>query len=638
MGKETYSETLISLAMLKVNADVEGKDYIEYLVPFVQAVLAEHNPSPVTAQATTDLLFQDFGLRVTDRGCELVLRRLEKRQILQKINYQYQISKLPKSGDIRLKREEAQKRLEEFIASLIDFAARSFSFEWTTEDAKSAFIHYLSKFSIECLKAFQLGTALPRVNDPDPKNVYACAAFIRDLKETANPLFEAVIVYVKGHMLANALICPDLAQVTTKFSGVKFYLDTPVILKLLDLQGHHEKRAAEELLEVVVALRGEFYVFEHTFQEVFRVIQGAEMHLDDPKGRGRIVSEARLRNLSKSDLAMIRTNLEEVLKQHSVRKIDTPDYSLSFQIDEKLLAETIDDDIDYLNEKALAYDVNSIRSVYALRKGKEPTKLEDANAVLVTSNGALARAAYEYGREVESSREVSSVITDFSLANIAWLKAPLKSPEFPRLELLASCYAAMEPKASLWNLYLSEIDKLRESGQVSADMHAVLRYSLKAKEELMNLTLGSEEDFSQRTVTQIIQRVSSELSKEKQKEIEAERLARQAEARGRERELSLRREIEDRVKARVSKVSAISSAVIMVMAAFLIVTGSVYLAFFSGNFVEWPLGTRIVLGLAVTVVFVWGILDLILGVSVRDASRNLNEWLRRKLEKWLLPG
>ena len=128
-----------------------------------------------------------------------------------------------------------------------------------------------------------------------------------------------------------------------------------------------------------------------------------------------------------------------------------------------------------MNPRALEYDVNSVRSIYALRHGKTPARLEDAGVILVTSNSALARATFEYGREHESSRAVSAVMTHFSLANVAWLKAPLKAPDLPELEVIAACYAALEPAPPLWNRYANEIDKLRALGGMSADDHQLLR-------------------------------------------------------------------------------------------------------------------------------------------------------------------
>ena len=122
--------------------------------------------------------------------------------------------------------------------------------------------------------------------------------------------------------------------------------------------------------------------------------------------------------------------------------------------------------------------------------------------MLVTNNSGFARAAFEYGREQEASREVSSVITDFSLANMAWLKAPLGAPSIPVTELLAFAYAALEPSTVLMDKYLKEVEKLEAQGEISARDHQVLRSSQLAHAELMNLTLGEEGALTEQTVSE----------------------------------------------------------------------------------------------------------------------------------------
>ena len=99
------------------------------------------------------------------------------------------------------------------------------------------------------------------------------------------------------------------------------------------------------------------------------------------------------------------------------------------------------------------------------------------------------------------------MITDFSLANMAWLKAPLGAPAVPMTELLAFSYAALEPPMGLWEKYLSEIDKLTEQGKITARDHQLLRSSWLASEELVNLTLGEEDALTEQTITETLKRV-----------------------------------------------------------------------------------------------------------------------------------
>jgi hypothetical protein len=139
--------------------------------------------------------------------------------------------------------------------------------------------------------------------------------------------------------------------------------------------------------------------------------------------------------------------------------------------------------------------------------------------VLVTSNSGFARAAWDYGQRYEASREVSSVITDFSLANMAWLKAPLGAPTLPTTEVLAFSFAALQPSKDLLNKYLTEIDKLEKQGRITERDHQLLRSSTLAQEELMRLTLGDEDALTAETVAETLRRVTVEIKKEETSKI-----------------------------------------------------------------------------------------------------------------------
>ncbi|MEW6684487.1 MAG: hypothetical protein AB1451_16450 [Nitrospirota bacterium] len=145
--------------------------------------------------------------------------------------------------------------------------------------------------------------------------------------------------------------------------------------------------------------------------------------------------------------------------------------------------------------------------------------------MLVSSNTAFARAAYEYGKQHDQSCAVSSVITDFSLANMAWLKAPMGAPSVPMTEVLAYSYAALRPSKDLLDRYLTEIDKLQKQGRISERDHQLLRSSTVALEELMRLTLGDEAALTEETVTETLRRVSAEIRKEENEKVREEQEA-----------------------------------------------------------------------------------------------------------------
>ncbi|EQD75106.1 hypothetical protein B1B_02307 [mine drainage metagenome] len=333
---------------------------------------------------------------------------------------------------------------------------------------------------------------------------------------------QVLLILVQGHMLANALLCPDLQNAPKTYKGVTFYLDTPLLVQRLGLEGEPKKRAAQELIELVKNLGGVVAAFSHSCEELSYVLRSAADHIESRNGRGAIIFEARRSRLTKSDLLLLAMKADELLTEVGIKVLRTPSYTEEFQIDESSFEQALDDEVSYFNQHAKEYDINSVRSIHVLRANTAPASLEKARAVLVSSNAGFARAAYEYGKQHDESWAVSSVITDFSLANMAWLKAPMGAPSVPKTELLAYSYAALHPPKALLDKYLTEIDKLHNQGRISERDHQLLRSSTIAQEELMRLTLGDDAALTEETITETLRRVSDEIRKEESYKVKQE--------------------------------------------------------------------------------------------------------------------
>ncbi|ABK17585.1 hypothetical protein [Syntrophobacter fumaroxidans] len=508
--------TLVSLAILKVDLDETNRDYLDYMQSLVVHVLNAHKPDLVTDDIISQLLLQDFGLQIPLRGSQLVLRRMVKKGLLQKTNNLYTISGNLPLVDFHEKRKSAQRNISDVYEHLKLFVKSIYGFDWSESDISRALFAFLSRFGVDFLRAYVFKTSLPHVPLSAPREQYIVGKFIKTLHEEDNPVFDSVIILVKGHMYSNALVCPDLESIEKKFNKLTFYIDTALALNYLKLQGDEEHQIAEELFSLIRHLKGKIAIFEHTIDEIRRVLLGAEQKLDDPLAEGKLIQSMRRNEYKRSELILLRENLIEHLKEQKFIILPTPAYKIDLQISEAELEEAISSKVHYRNPDAIKHDINSVRSIYVLRGGKVPRRLEDAVAVFVTTNTSFAEAAFEVGKNHNSTKEVSSVITDYSLANVAWLKAPLGAPELPTKELMAACYAAMEPTASLWTKYLRELDLLRLKGTLTPDDHALLRASPVVAKELMDLTLGNEEALSGGSIRIILERVKADLVKEKE--------------------------------------------------------------------------------------------------------------------------
>lgn len=522
--KSSTMNTLSSLSMLKVSIN-EGKDYLSYLHPYIvhilHLLLKEDMNVIVTDESVSKKLRNVFGFEIPLRTVQVLLKRLAKQKLLKRINHTYMINKLP-DDTIPRNKADVDRHISHVVREVMEFSKKYSRRNITEEEAHASIIAFLEQFSIPFLRSFQRGTALPTLSKKSSWEITLVANFIQKIK--INPeLFASFEKIVEGHMLANALLCPDLEEISDTYGKVIFYFDTPLLIELLGLEGSEKEDAAKELISLIHNLKGKVSYFSHTREEVISVVDYAIKHIDDDSCTMPVVLSSRINSLSKADLIVKRENMEEYLSLLAIHQTNTPSYDLKripLNFDEKEFENILLSKVNYRREKAASYDVKSVRSIYLLRNRHSASVVEKSKAILVSSNTEFARASAEYKENIEGNYAVPSVITDFSLANMAWLKAPQGAPSLPRKEILAFAYAALMPTQSFWGKVLDEADKLEKAGIISSRDHQLLRSSPNVIAELMGLTLGDDNALTAESILETVTRVSAEIRKE-----ETERLS-----------------------------------------------------------------------------------------------------------------
>lgn len=507
------TNTLTSLAILRVQVD-QNKDYLTYLEPFVLQILADSRVSVASTNAVAESLVQDFGLAIPERTVDVVLRRFTRRKILTRVNNELRITGTIPDPQLTEKYAEAQRHIHSVINGVKRFSLPSANPMEDDDQVIEAICAFLSEFDVSCLRSYLKGTAIPEIDAASSTEKVLVSDYVQSIHLNQPERFNSFLILVQGHMLANALVCPDLEHVRNSFSGVTFYLDTPLLIRSLGLEGGDKRKATVELIDLLKNLQGKVAAFTHSVEELHNVIQGAADNLESPGGRGAIIQEARQAGTTKSDLVILAETIDDELAQAGIEVELTPRYVESVQIDEHIFEQVLGDEVSYFNLRAKEYDVNSVRSIYVKRNKKRIQSLEKSHAILVTSNSAFAKAAWQYGQQYEPSQAASTVITDFTLANIAWLKSPMGGASIPTTQLMAFSYAALQPSGDLLNKYMNEIDRLEANGTISERAHQLLRSSPMVSKELMNLTLGDDQYVTSETVTQILERLTSEIEGE----------------------------------------------------------------------------------------------------------------------------
>ena len=520
------TNTLTSLAILKVNLD-HKRDYLDQFEPFIIQILLDNELKDITVENVSKYIDEKFGLTIPVKTVELILKRITRRYPVKKSHGSYNIIGQLPNPKIDIKRQKAKEHLDFAVTGLQDFSQDTLRPISDREEAVALICSFLTKFDITCLRAYLQGTAIPKLKEDNPADFILISNYIKHIQQNDIERFNSFLVFVQGNMLANALLCPDLHNAPKTYKNVTFYFDTSLIIKLLGFDGKSSQYAANELVDLIRNLGGKIAIFSHTFMEVKNVVLSAAEYIDSPEGRGGIVLEARRTGTSRSDLIIEAELIEQRFDEVGIEIENSPIPINKFQIDElKLEEELIRRRVFWRdNIQAREYDIKSVQSIYTIRANKSILSLEKSQAILVTDNEEFAKVAWSFGKTYSASSYVSSVITDFALANVAWLKRPMGAPSLPKAQVLAISYAALTPPEGFLKKLLKEIDKLQKEGKISEHKHQLAKITPAIREELMQFTLGQDTALTEETILHTIDHVYTEIKRE-----EIEKLVEEQEA------------------------------------------------------------------------------------------------------------
>ncbi|MBK1884411.1 hypothetical protein JIN85_18485 [Luteolibacter pohnpeiensis] len=515
--------SLSSLAMLSLRMS-DGEDYLDYLYGFVIEALNQIKAPTFDAAKVHEVIKLEFGLRIPIATLVIYLKRLKTKKLIEMTpdGHQFRAVNLPTSS-ISGDRSAASGRISEALYALKEYAKTNHALDWSDEHTAGALTEFVREYSIAFVRHSEFRSPLP---DPGPETAsehFVVSSFIRNSAESLTPVFESIKTLVESHILANALLCPDLKNKGTGYNGVVFVLDTRLLLKAFDLESMIDTESTRVLLDTIRRLKGVLCVLTETKDEIRSVLSGIRRGLQQGGARGPVVEELRKRGRGVADVILAESNLETNLKQLGVTTLSSPGYDQStyrFQIDEAGLRAELEEELGYDLGKAADHDVHVVRSIFAFRRGRNVSRIEDAGHVFLTTNAALSRAAFSQQREENSGWVFSAVITDFHLSHLTWLKSPMESGDLSKTELLSNCYAAMHPPKKVWRSYLAEVDRLKCEGRFTEQDHEVLRLSLNAPEALMDVTRGEIDGITESNLREILSRIERNYAEEKQREID----------------------------------------------------------------------------------------------------------------------
>ncbi len=563
-GAPKVERVIPSLAMLKVNWDT-GHDYIDNFVPFVAECIRVSSQAEVSLPDLQDLVAREFGLRIPQNALKTILRRAVKAGYITRTQGIYRrIDHALDKLTISQTREQALRQHEALVQKLTIFCDTKYQVKWSQEEAETALLLYLEEHSIPILAAAVEGAAILPPTDVVKHAEFLVNAFVAELHKTDPEGFDFLETVVKGRMLADVLLFPELGGIIQNFHSVEIYLDTPFMLRALGLAGRHMETPSLEVINLLYEENANLRVFEHTRDEIHGVLDAALTALRNrgflDHAHGETMQYFIDSNYQKSDVELLIARLEDSFRRLHIKVRAKPQHTAALGLDEAKLRDALRQNVGYRRQEALNHDLDCLTAIHRLRNGQLYRHIENCNAMFVTTNASLARCSARFFTEEfrNVGGAVPHCVLDYLLGTLVWLKRPLKAPDLPRKRMIANCYAALNPPDNLWRRYLGEMDRLRRAGLITENDYLMLRYSMEARTALMDLTLGDADAFSEGTVEQVLDKAKASLRAQTEATLQSEQEAR---SRAEQRAESIEASAKARLQAQLDRLRYIGATI-----------------------------------------------------------------------------
>jgi hypothetical protein len=335
-------------------------------------------------------------------------------------------------------------------------------------------------------------------------------------------------------------------------------------------------------------------------------------------------------------------------------EVPDPNIDQRFQIDEEQLSNLIvkvyKDRIQNFDEEEKEHTINqdnkSISAIYKLRRGRKPRTFREAEKIFVTTNSSLAYASKLFETQEKNSEYffIPTVLTDVFIGTLVWIDSRAEVTNVNEKRLIANCYAALQPNKKMIRMLADKADEMNKDGTISEGDVSLLKMSRVARSILQEETLGDPDRFTEKTVTEILNQVRTEIRTEEktrfdedrrkfQKETEeTQAKADEAEQKAREGEIKYssekdkKEQLTNHLENLSHRIANIFAWVLYVPAIILVLLVTAFSLF--PNYFEINQSLKIIL---YCLAFLFGVISLITGFNIKGSRDVIKTRLQNKI-------
>ena len=514
------NRTITSYTILNYFSE-KGISQIDLYVPFACKCINKNASQTVSIEDLKKWFSEEYGLSKIYQGVFVsLLKKMTSLGILSlgggcyNINKQQLIKEIEKFHEI-----DNSSSIEELCQKLILFSKENFGVEFSIEETQNGILRFLENHDGDIiLDEKGLIDRVARQTEKSKKLNYILSKFIIWSKDNSSETFQLFKNIAKGHALSSLLSMKGVCNYVGKMSGVTIALDSPIIFNLLSLNEKVNFDMSSELLGILKKQGCDFIIFKQHYQEVLQTFN-TTIHLLHTKDysldkASRLLKYAVRNKISASFLKSKRELLDSILSKWNISICEAPSipnrYSEidSVKLNELLMKRYLDNnvEIDENKRKTIENDVDVISYIYRMRGNSPASNLKNCNAILITTNTALAYAS----KHPELSNVCHSIpvcMTDAFLSTILWFCYPDTSSDINEKVLLSECYNNLSLPDEILHRFYSEVKELDASTPISEEIMLNINTSRMVQELLESKTFNETSLYTDKTTAEILQEI-----------------------------------------------------------------------------------------------------------------------------------
>ena len=335
------TSALTSLAILKVNWDQLGIDYVENFVPFVVELARVSDDQVISLPALQRSIRNEFGLQLPQTALRMVISRAAKRgYVRRESGVFYKVQETCDQSRFLETRDAVAATHERVLSSLCVYANGAHGKEWSSDDAETALLGFLSDNSLSLLYNVAEGSSTPTSSEGQQ---FVVGSFVDHIRASDTGLLDDLALLARGNLLANAMYLPEPGKIKKKFRRTTVYLDTSLLMFATGFAGPDRAAPCLELINLLSESRAELKCFSDTRNELQGILDVCAHRLNTNQIRdayGPTIEYFIESGKTGSDLELMSARLPAKLRDLGVRVVDRPSISdVKYQVDERAFEE-----------------------------------------------------------------------------------------------------------------------------------------------------------------------------------------------------------------------------------------------------------------------------------------------------------